>query len=126
MHRAAVTHYEILHVSRRARPEGVRRAYRRLAQRYHPDKLGGHADAERVMAALNEAYAVLSDPERRASYDRAIGASRPRAGGFGAARDARWPWYLLFSTIAFSALAVGISVYISYVPGAALFTGASR
>jgi curved DNA-binding protein CbpA len=123
------THYEILRVSRRARPEGIRTAYRKLAQKFHPDKMPGNADAERVMAALNEAYAVLSDPERRALYDQRMAAARASA-----RRDqqlilarlddpgAAWPWYLLFATIAFSAAAVGISVYKGYVPGASVAT----
>jgi curved DNA-binding protein CbpA len=123
------TYYDILRVGRRARPENVRTAYRKLAQKYHPDKMPGNAGAERVMAALNEAYAVLSDPERRAIYDQRIGQSRAAA-----RRDqqlilasldhpgAAWPWYLLFATIAFSAAAVGISVYKGYVPGASVAT----
>ncbi len=69
---STATYYDLLNVSREAAPEGVRQAYRSLAQRYHPDKLQGSAEAVRVMAALNEAYAVLSDPQRRAHYDRAI------------------------------------------------------
>lgn len=120
----APTHYELLRVSRREQPEGVRLAYRRLAQRYHPDRRQGSADAERVMAALNEAYAVLSDPEQRAAYDRDLDLdnagtpSRPASLEEVRAHDRAWPWWLLFGTIAFSAAAIGISVYKSYVPAA--------
>jgi curved DNA-binding protein CbpA len=121
----AATYYDLLRVSRGARPDGVRTAYRRLAQKYHPDKMHGSADAQRVMAALNEAYAVLSDPERRALYDRRIADAqleRRRAHLRMLAQlddpGAAWPWYLLFATIAFAAVAIGVSVYKNYVPGA--------
>jgi len=123
----AATYYDLLQVSRRARPEGVRAAYRRLAQRYHPDKMPGNANAVRVMAALNEAYAVLSDPQQRARYDEQIAqaqALRQRAHARMLARlddpGATWPWYLLFATLVFAASAVGVAVYKNYVPGASM------
>ena len=125
----AATYYDLLGVSRQARPDSVRTAYRRLAQRYHPDKMPGNANAQRVMAALNEAYAVLSDPNQRARYDEHIERSREQA-----RRDheeflerledtnTAWPWYLLFATITFEAIVVGLSIYKTYVPGAAAST----
>lgn len=121
----AATYYEILGVSRRARPDSVRSAYRRLAQRYHPDKMPGNARAERVMAALNEAYAVLSDPQQRARYDQWIAqASESRRRAHEGLRQrlddpgAAWPWCLLFATITFCTGAIGVTVYKNYVPGA--------
>ncbi|HET8748169.1 MAG TPA: DnaJ domain-containing protein, partial [Ramlibacter sp.] len=63
------TDYDVLRVERDASPERVRAAYRRLAQKYHPDKMPGNANACRAMAALNAAYEVLSDPQRRAEHD---------------------------------------------------------
>jgi curved DNA-binding protein CbpA len=121
----AATYYEILGVSRRARPDRVRSAYRRLAQQYHPDKMPGNANAQHVMAAVNEAYAVLSDPDRRARYDERIESARARTRlaheRFIARLDdpgAAWPWYLVLATIMFATAAVGISVYKNYVPGA--------
>lgn len=124
---ASATYYDILKVSRRAAPDGVRAAYRRLAQKYHPDKLPGNADAVRVMAMLNEAYGVLSDPDRRAHYDRRIEGERTQARRAGRrlssrieVREARWPWALLFATVAFSAGAVGTVAYKSVVPGVAV------
>ena len=109
---ASATYYDILRVSRRAAPEGVRTAYRKLAQKYHPAKLPGNADAVRIMAMLDEAYGVLSDAERRAHYDRRIedeGLQRPRQRRTATAHvpTAAWPWYLLFATIAFAAATVG-------------------
>lgn len=107
MGRQAATYYDILRVSRAAAPDGVRRAYRSLAQRYHPDKLQGRADAVTVMAALNEAYAVLSDPEQRARYDRSITPMPRRAAQPVELRQATWPWWLLFATIAFAVCTIG-------------------
>ena len=119
------TYYELLGVSRRARPDSLRSAYRRLAQRYHPDKMPGNAGAERVMAALNEAYAVLSDPQQRARYDEHLeltqSAHRRAHESFVARLEdpgAAWPWYLLFATLTFCAVTIGITVYKNYVPGA--------
>lgn len=116
---SAATYYDILRVSRGAAPEGVRRAYRSLAQRYHPDKLQGSDDAARVMAALNEAYAVLSDPDRRALYDRAIAGAQARAAvrrSSPRVREAAWPWWLLFGTIAFAMAAIGTVAYRTIFP----------
>lgn len=120
------TYYDILRVSRTAAPERVRLAYRSLAQRYHPDKLQGSAEAARVMAALNEAYAVLSDPGERARYDRAIARGQARAGasrrapGSSRMREAAWPWWLLFGTIAFAMAAIGTVAWRMLVPAIAV------
>src|SRR3954465_5634096 len=63
------TYYDVLQVERDASPERVRAAYRKLAQKYHPDKMPGNANAVRAMAAINAAYEVLSDQHRRAEHD---------------------------------------------------------
>ncbi|MFC0679435.1 J domain-containing protein [Lysobacter korlensis] len=70
------THYETLKVASDAPAEVIRAAYRALSQRYHPDRNAGDAGAVRTMQALNEAYALLSDPEQRRRYDEAIAAQR--------------------------------------------------
>jgi curved DNA-binding protein CbpA len=122
----SATYYDILRVSRRAAPDGVRTAYRKLAQKYHPDKLPGNADAVRIMAMLNEAYGVLSDADRRAHYDRRIEDERACAQRRLRRRfapvpvevpTAAWPWYLLFATIAFAVATIGIVLYKTVVPG---------
>lgn len=74
------THYDNLKVARDAPIEVIRAAYRSLSQKYHPDKNPGDRDAERIMKIINDAYEVLSDPERRHIHDEAIeAAERPPA-----------------------------------------------
>ena len=61
-------YYRTLGVAREASADEVRKAFRKLARKYHPD-VSKEADAEARMKEVNEAYAVLSDPEKRAAYD---------------------------------------------------------
>ena len=62
-------YYEIMGVSKSATPEDIKRAHRKLARKYHPD-VSKEKDAEARFKELAEAYDVLKDPEKRASYDR--------------------------------------------------------
>lgn len=62
-------YYQILGVPRTATAEEIKRAYRKLAVKYHPDKNPGDKTAEERFKQINEAYAVLSDPEKRKQYD---------------------------------------------------------
>ncbi len=62
-------YYEILGVDRNASQEEIKRAYRRLARKYHPDMNKGDATAEEKFKEINEAHEVLSDPEKRQKYD---------------------------------------------------------
>ena len=83
-------HYDTLKVSRDAPVEVIQGAYRSLARKYHPDVAGGSPEGEARMKAINEAYEVLSDPAKRAAYDRWLAAhvgtpGRGAAGG-GASR----------------------------------------
>lgn len=68
---AVKDYYQILGVSRDASQDDVKKAYRRLARKYHPDLNPGDKTAEEKFKEINEAYAVLGDPEKRAEYDRA-------------------------------------------------------
>ncbi len=63
-------YYEILSVERGASQDDIKRAYRRLAMKWHPDRNPGNPEAEGEFKACTEAYEVLSDPERRPLYDR--------------------------------------------------------
>ncbi len=63
-------YYEILEISRDASSEEIKKAYRKLALKYHPDRNPGDKEAEEKFKMINEAYQVLSDEEKRAIYDR--------------------------------------------------------
>ncbi len=82
-------YYEILGVDRNAGADELKRAYRRLAKQYHPDRNPGDETAEHKFKEINEAYDVLKDDEKRAAYDRFGhaafengGGPDPRAAGF--------------------------------------------
>jgi curved DNA-binding protein len=62
-------YYEVLGVSRKASKDEIKRAYRKLALKYHPDRNKGNKEAEERFKEINEAYAVLSDKEKRQQYD---------------------------------------------------------
>jgi len=73
--------YDVLGLPRDASPEVLRRAYRRIALRWHPDRNPGNPEAETKFKEAAEAYRVLSDPDRRRAYDTyGHGGARPGAG----------------------------------------------
>ena len=63
-------YYDILGVNREADEAGLKSAFRKLAMEHHPDRNGGCQDAAARFKEINEAYSVLSDPQKRAAYDR--------------------------------------------------------
>lgn len=62
-------YYKVLGVDRNANTEDIKKAYRNLARKFHPDKNPGDKEAEKRFKQINEAYEVLSDAEKRAKYD---------------------------------------------------------
>lgn len=125
------TYYDVLQVEREASPERVRSAYRKLAQKYHPDKMPGNVNAVRAMAAINAAYEVLSDAHRRAEHDLWIRRSERGPQPLPAAPAApknlwallhpatSWPWYLLFGTMTFALGTVATALYLTTMPARA-------
>ena len=63
-------YYEVLGVSQNASDDDLKKSFRRLAMKYHPDRNPDDADAEDKFKEASEAYEVLTDPEKRAAYDR--------------------------------------------------------
>ena len=66
---AAKDYYDILGVNKKAGDEEIKRAYRKMAMKYHPDRNPNKKEAEERFKEINEAYAVLSDKEKRKQYD---------------------------------------------------------
>ncbi|HHO47384.1 MAG TPA: J domain-containing protein [Desulfobacteraceae bacterium] len=62
-------YYTVLGVDKKASPDEIKKAYRKLALKYHPDKTNGDKEAEAKFKEVNEAYAVLSDKHKREQYD---------------------------------------------------------
>ena len=75
-------YYEVLGVDRSADDSAIKKAYRSLAKKYHPDMNPGDAEAEKKFKEVNEAYAVLSDADKKAKYDQ-YGHAAFEQGGMG-------------------------------------------
>ena len=77
-------YYEVLGIDKSADDTQIKKAYRQMAKKYHPDMNPGNAEAESKFKEVNEAYAVLSDPEKKQIYDQyGHEGLDPSSGGFG-------------------------------------------
>ena len=76
-------YYEVLGVGKDATPEELKKAYRKLAMQYHPDRNPGNKEAEEKFKEAAEAYEVLSDPDKKARYDQFGFSGMNGAGGYG-------------------------------------------
>lgn len=74
--------YAVLGVSKTASEDEIKKAYRKLAKQYHPDLHPGDKEAEQKFKEINEAYEVLSDPQKKSNYDQ-FGSADPMNGGTG-------------------------------------------
>ena len=83
-----IDYYQTLGVDQSADDKQLKKAFRKLARKYHPDVAPDDAEAEQKFKAVNEAYAVLSDPEKRAKYDK-YGKDWEHAEAFEQARQQR-------------------------------------
>lgn len=76
-------YYEILGIDKSADADTIKRAYRQQAKKYHPDLHPGDAEAEKNFKEINEAYTILSDPEKKSQYDQFGKAAFDQTGGGG-------------------------------------------
>ena len=81
-------YYEVLGLQKGASDEEIKRAFRKMAMKYHPDRNQGDKDAEEKFKEVNEAYSVLSDPDKKNKYDRFGFAGVDPNAGFGGAGGA--------------------------------------
>ena len=75
-------YYEVLGIAKNADDAEIKKSYRSLAKKYHPDMNPGDANAEKMFKEASEAYAILSDPEKRRQYDQFGHAAFANGGGF--------------------------------------------
>ena len=86
-----IDYYKILGVDKNATADEIKKAYRKLARKHHPDLNPNNPEASKLFQQINEANEVLSDPENRKKYDQT-------------------PWGLLLIILAVIALAIGFSL----------------
>ena len=118
------SHYDTLCVEAGASPESLKAAYRRLAQKFHPDKHQGRDAAAALMARINQAYEVLSDPQQRAAYDQSLAAAgaqsmaarRRSAAAIFIQDRLGWASWLLLVVLSIALLTVGYVVLKATVP----------
>ena len=102
-------YYEVLGISKGASEEEIKKAYKKLARKYHPDMNPGDKEAEEKFKEINEANEVLSDPEKKARYDQfGFAGVDPNYGAGLTARAASILAIWAISSAAFSAGALAV------------------
>lgn len=76
-------YYEVLGLKKGASEDEIKKAFRKMAMKYHPDRNPGDKEAEEKFKEVNEAYSVLSDPDKKSKYDRFGHAGVDPSSGFG-------------------------------------------
>ena len=76
-------YYEVLGLQKGASDDEIKKAFRKMAMKYHPDKNPGDKEAEEKFKQVNDAYGVLSDPDKKSKYDRFGHAGVDPSAGFG-------------------------------------------
>ncbi len=92
-------YYEVLGIDKNADDAAIKKAYRALAKKYHPDMNPGDAEAEKKFKEASEAYAILSDPEKKRQYDQFGHAAFEGGAGGLAALILTVPISVIFSAI---------------------------
>ena len=122
-------YYEVLGVSRDASAEDIKKAYRKMALKYHPDRNPGDAAAEEKFKEAAEAYDVLSNPDKKARYDQFGHAGMSGAAGGGGGLKVsvalRWRIYSAASEIYSEAVSVEVSADSAH-RGVEVLPGGSR
>ena len=85
-------YYEVLGVNRDADESVIKKAYRKLAMKHHPDRNAGDVKSEELFKEAKEAYEVLSDPSKRAAYDQFGHAGVDASAGGGSCSTCRMIW----------------------------------
>ena len=98
-------YYEVLGLSKSASEEEIKKAYRKQAKKYHPDLHPGDKECEEAMKEVNEAYEILSDPQKKARYDQYGFAGVDPSYGAGAALAARASAISIWATSSAASLA---------------------
>lgn len=86
-----IEYYNILGINKNASSDEIKKAYRKLAMKYHPDKNSGDEEAEKKFKQISEAYSVLSNPQKRSDYD-----SPPQGFGFSGFKNAGFDPFSMF------------------------------